>query len=86
MSLGLYKITRIKGDVGYDIFLAAVVAAESRDVAARIHPDGRGGLDLTSDPLFNQWVACASDVAVEYLGEAAAFTRPGVILASFRAG
>lgn len=65
----------------YDVYLGAVVVAETAAEAARTHPgeaewDGR----RTSE-----WAEVAA-VRVSLVGEAFPGTGPGVILASYRAG
>ena len=72
----LWKISQDENN-GYDTHDSAIVAAETEDEAAHIHP---GGLDTSwswTSPEF---------VMVEYIGEAKPGTLAGVILASFNAG
>lgn len=75
----------------YDTYDSAVVAASTPDLARNTHPDGS-----TYDPaavrykqwayLYGTWARHPDQVTVTFIGEAAANTQPGVILASFNAG
>jgi hypothetical protein len=60
--------------VDYDQYNSAVVAAGNKYQASRIPPGNHG------------WVKDISTIKVEYLGEAKAGTKRGVICASYNAG
>lgn len=78
--MNVYLISQTVND-DYDTFDSAVVAAETMEDAAMIHPlysdwDGTG-------KAYDSWCACA-DVNVELIGETN--REKGVICASFNAG
>jgi hypothetical protein len=73
----LFLLTR-PDSCGYDEYDSAVVAAVSRQAAAKTNPSGS-----TEDG--GSWVPL-SKVKVEYLGAARRGTKAGVICASFNAG
>lgn len=68
---------------GFDTYDSAVVAADDEDAARMIRPDsdpwgaGSAWLFWTGDP---------RSVSVQYIGEAAEGTQPGIILSSYNAG
>jgi hypothetical protein len=68
-------------DDRFDAYSRAVVAADSEDEARRIHPDGESLVKVDEDAL-GTWVPFKY-VQAEYLGEARAGMKPGVILASY---
>ena len=70
----LYKLTQDKND-GWDTYDAAIVAAESEEIARTIE---------IGDPDYS-W-AKPEHIVVEYLGEAKEGTVRGEILSSFNAG
>lgn len=74
----LYLVTTKKA-VDYDQYDGMVVAARSSEDALTIDPHGMN-FSATSH-LFSP-----NQVDIEYLGEAGAKTKRGLILASFRAG
>lgn len=83
--MNLYLISR-PDPVDYDEFDSAVVAAETAEEAAKIHPCER-----ECDPWMDywarsSWVESPDLVQVQFLGRAADGTASGVILASFNAG
>jgi hypothetical protein len=61
-------------------FSRAVVAAETEEDARRTHPDGTSTV-LQQEDYFGTWVSLRR-VQVEYLGEARAGMKAGVILTS----
>lgn len=72
---------------GYDTYDSAVVAAETADEAIKVHPDDYEGSSERSRIWESYtWASSPDRVSAEYLGEAAADVKPGVILASFNAG
>jgi len=73
----LYLLTR-SDSCGHDEYDSAVVAAVSRQAAAKINPGGS-----TEDG--GSWVPL-DKVRAEYLSIARKGTKPGVICASFNAG
>lgn len=77
--VNLYKIFR-DGDVGYDEYDEAIVAAESED-QARNTPPGH----VYGDERVSGWCP-VSEVKVALVGIAIEGTEPGVICASFNAG
>lgn len=79
----LYLLTQ---DVarGYDTYDSCVVAAESPEDAATIHPRGYE-LPLPWE-YGGSWASNPSDVKVEFLGLALDHIKRGVICASFNAG
>jgi hypothetical protein len=76
------KLWLISQDVNnnYDTYDSAVVAAETADEAQRTHPGGEW------HDQFPVWASKPEDVKVQYLGEASAEIKAGVILGSFNAG
>lgn len=79
------KLWLISRDIGrdYDVYNAAVVAAETADDARTIHPDGSG---TPVEPNADKWPCWCAPDDVRLIGEAVAGTKRGVILASYRAG
>lgn len=78
----LYKIFQTVND-RYDTYDSAVVCAENEDAARKIHP-------YTNEPVkdeseLSDWCSL-KDVQIQYIGEADALTKKGVIVASFNAG
>ena len=67
---------------GYDVFDSAVVAAETADIAQRIHP---GEYVTPWDCDYPSWATKPENVKVELIGEAAPDVKDGVICASFNA-
>jgi len=59
----------------------AVITAEAEEDARRAHPDGQSVVANEMD-VFGTWVSL-EHVRAEYLGEAKAGTKAGVVLASF---
>jgi len=76
----LYKIERKDDDVGYDNYDSAVVCAENKEAARKMHP---AGWDIDYPDI--DWVK-PEDVIVEYIGEARAGLTSSVIVASYNAG
>lgn len=75
----LYLLTQ-STETDYDTYDSCVVAAMSPILARKIHPSGRDvGYSGT-------WPSDLSLVTVTFLGTAKAFTKTGVVLASFNAG
>jgi len=67
----------------YDVFESAVVAAETSEVASKIHPSGYDEWNHS----YKSWAPSPDDIDVEYIGEAAADMDAGrIICASFNAG
>lgn len=81
--MNLYLISQTENN-GYDTYDSAVVAAETPEDAARIHPDGSGSLSWGQS--FGTWAKRPENVKVELIGTATEGTRAGVICASFNAG
>lgn len=90
----LWKISQTEND-DWDTYDSAVVAAETESEAARVCPDEAcnwspdGVMLYRGNPVCirgTTWATKIESVKVEYLGEAAEGTAPGVILASFNAG
>lgn len=77
----LYLISQ-NVNTGYDTYSDAVVCANSEQEARLIHPDGYSKVKADS---YDPWCD-ASDVKVEYIGEADKSIKEGVICASFHAG
>lgn len=75
--MNLYLISQTENE-DYDTYDSAVVAAETPEDAARIHPDGSGS--------FGTWARCPENVTVKLIGTATEGTPAGVICASFNAG
>lgn len=69
----------------YDTYSDAVVAAETAEEAAKIHPGGPSG-KWSGACRYGTWVDKPSEVEVLYIGDAAPGTKVGVICASFHAG
>jgi hypothetical protein len=78
----LFKITMIEPLPGYDVWEGAVVCAENRHQAKKIHPSEIGvwGQDTRS------WAKTPTEVHAEYIGEARPEMPEGVVLSSFLAG
>jgi hypothetical protein len=75
MIMDLWYISQ-HSNTNYDTYDAAIVAAETEREARETHPGGeKGGRDT--------WVV-PNLVSVELIGTAKPFTKPGVILASYR--
>lgn len=86
----LYRISQTV-NTGWDTYSDAVVAAESEDEARKIHPyANEWGEEWheADERLWGSgtWAHEPSQVAVEYLGEACAEVKRGVVCASFHAG
>lgn len=84
------KIYRISQSVNNyrDTYDAAIVAASSEEAARLTHPctESRDYLDwMSEEERFAYNWAPVEDVKVEYIGEAEANIKAGVVLASFRA-
>lgn len=73
--MNLYLISQDE-NTGYDTYDSAVVAAETAEDAAKIHPDGS----------FGSWAKRPENVKVKLIGTATEGTPEGVICASFNAG
>jgi hypothetical protein len=80
-TMKLYLISQ-NDERGYDTYDSAVVAAASEEIARKTHPGG--GDEFNSWD--SSWTNDPNKVKVEYLGEAKAGTKEGVICASFNAG
>ena len=83
----LYRLSQTVNN-NYDTYDSCIVAAESEEEAAKIHP---GWYDGTTDWWENSyegscWCYSIEDVECEYIGEAAEHITKGVVLASFNAG
>lgn len=76
----LFKISQ-EQNTDWDTYDSAVVAAPTKNVARKMHPDGRG-----TDFSGRTWACSPEYVAVECLGTAKRGTKQGVICASFNAG
>lgn len=99
--MNLYRISQAE-NCGCDTYDSAVVAAESPEEAALIHPDDlgtpiappakecekQGWCSCPSGRVCfgPSWVTDPSKVAVKFLGVACDDVEPGVIVASFNAG
>ncbi len=85
----LFLISQSERD-WYDTFDAVVVAADTEDEAKKIHPYSRVDWIDTDpwkdDALLCTWASSPDNVTAKCIGEAAAGTSAGVILASFNAG
>lgn len=82
--MNIYIVTR-PGETSYEEYVGAVVIALSPTAAKRIHPAGGSNVDGTEQGWSKSFVA-PDKVEVEYLGKAAANSKPGVVLASFHNG
>lgn len=71
---------------GYDTYDSAVVAAETAEVAATIHPSGGKKIPKSDEIFWGDWTNDPLDVKVKLLGDAVPETKEGVICASFNAG
>ena len=83
----LFLISQTERD-GYDTYDSAVVCAESENDARLMHPDGdMADFDTAVFSMRNRsWCGYASDVTVQYLGEADKSIQRGAVCASYRAG
>ena len=68
---------------GYDTYDSCIVAADSPDEAARMHP--RGGT-IPLNPSQDTWADNPMNVKVTLIGYALPDTKKGVVLASYNAG
>jgi hypothetical protein len=83
------KIYRLSQDVNtkYDTYDSCVVIADNEEEAKLITPSGERFIELSEDDwLYGDWVRKASDIKVEYIGEAKSGSKKGVICSSFNAG
>ncbi len=78
--MNLYIISQEENN-DYDTFDSAVVAAETPEEAAMIHPTG----EWTTGP-YGVWATSPKRVRVDLIGKAIKGTEAGVILTSFNAG
>jgi hypothetical protein len=78
--VNLYKLFQTVNN-NWDTYDSVIVAAESKEDAVKIHPDG-----YTSIVSWLQDWADPADIKCELIGQAAPHIKPGVVLASFRAG
>ena len=79
--MNLYYIT---ADLhGYDVYYGAIVAAETKEDAANMHPSNGEAL---TDSYNSGWVETINEVTVELIGVAIEGTEKGVILSDFHAG
>lgn len=96
--MNLYKLTN--PTIRWDIFTAAIVAAESEHEARRIHPSGTAIFWKEDDGWYIQqseakfpvvkythydWVDHPDELSVQLIGMATPFTKQGVILSDFAA-
>lgn len=87
------KLYLISQDVNndYDTYDSAIVCAETKEEARKIHPSGIYDYTETDNECmaehsrFSSW-AKKKYVSVEYIGEAKKKIKKGVVLASFNAG
>jgi hypothetical protein len=77
----IYMISANANDVPEKKYSQAVVVAETEEDARRTHPDGQSVVAHEMD-VFGIWVSL-EHVRTEYLGEAKAGTKAGVVLASY---
>jgi hypothetical protein len=83
--MNIYKITQTVNRT-YEVYLAAVVVAETEESAKHIHPDGeQNGFNKWYKQFHNTW-ADPKDVKVELLGSAAPGVEKGVVLAEYVEG
>ena len=80
--MNLYLITQTVCN-GYDTYDAAIVAADTPEQAANIHPNG---INIVSSRNSRTWADTPNDVEVRLIGVAVGGTKAGVICASFNAG
>lgn len=80
--MNLYLITQTVCN-GYDTYDAAIVAANTKEQAANMHPNGK---DIVASRSSRTWAGTPTDVEVRLIGVAVDGTKAGVICASFRAG
>jgi len=78
----IWLLTQTK-NIGYDTFDSAVVAANTKEEAKLIHPNG--GLNSSNVTVYYDWAA-SKYVVAELIGTAVKGTKKGVICASFNAG
>ena len=93
--MNLYKISQFVHN-GWDTYSDAIVAADSPEDAALIHPGSRSKL-FSGWPIANTpseweippergWADTPDQVEVELIGVALSIIKKGVICASFHAG
>lgn len=78
------KLYLIQQDInaGYDTYDSAVVCAESREVAQKMHPRWEDSTDTFDWGDWTNW----EDVKVTYIGEAHLNLKAGPVCTSFNAG
>ena len=71
----------------FDTYRSAVVIADNKEEAKRIHPDGLSDISIGEYPdSSSDWVTNPDLVTAEYLGEAKEGSKKGVVCADFCAG
>ena len=86
--MNLYLISQTENN-GWDTFDSAVVAAETEQETAEIHPESAYGntfADGWKSSYAGAWCPRPDQVKVELLGTAKDGTEAGMVLASFNAG
>jgi len=78
----LWKISQTENS-GLDTYDAAIVVAETEELARTLHPSNMAVHREQGD---ESWATSPDNVKCEYLGEARTLLGDGVILASFNAG
>lgn len=84
-SVNLYRISQGVNS-GWDIYDSAVVAAESEEIARRMHPGNGELLNPPGTWSGYDWARAETQVFVELLGECNPARNRSVICASFNAG
>lgn len=87
MELFIYLIRRIDF-VGYDNYSAAVVVAESEDVARLIRPDGNTWDEAANPEIEVRWARSPDQINVTFVGivKNDDLISGDIILASYNAG
>lgn len=84
MELMIYVIKQGKVR-GYDTYDAAVVIAESKEEARRMHPSGDND-QWRTEIWRRSWVTDPEDVEVERIGVAVIGSRKGVVVSNYKGG
>lgn len=85
--MNLYLIKRTDDtSKDWDIYLGAVVAAPSVEIARSVHPDGYGG-KVENLGTYDAWFGVVPDhIEVTLIGTATPDVVAGVVISSFKAG
>ena len=69
----------------WEVYTAAIVAAETQEQARSISPDDGDEIDWKAQLGNTDWATSPDQIKVRYIGEAKEGTEQGVILVDYRA-